>query len=215
MKASTNFEKFCSPIRVTTIIAGAIALIGCGSSGGGTNASNGADAESVSGVVVDQQAAAPTDGDMTILWKVASESPDYTYVTNGGSFKIDTFTLTLPSPIPPEAINTGFDGVAVGNVFGFAVGSAPVDGRLPDDEDSSFDFSPFGAVERYAVIYRSAVGVAEPVLSWVSAFPMGYSCGLGVNAVDGESFDTFVPVDCGEMVFRVGDISTFNFVDWT
>jgi hypothetical protein len=46
-------------------------------------------------------------------------------------------------------------------------------------------------------------------------FPLGFSCGRGVDAVTSQDFDTFEPVDCSTLVLDVGDLESADFVNWT
>ncbi|MBZ4422459.1 hypothetical protein [Myxococcus sp. RHSTA-1-4] len=50
---------------------------------------------------------------------------------------------------------------------------------------------------------------------WAATFPLGDSCGKGVQAPPSGGFDTFEPVACSSIGVTVDDIDNIEFVNWT
>ncbi|MDH5492974.1 MAG: hypothetical protein OEY14_13550, partial [Myxococcales bacterium] len=52
---------------------------------------------------------------------------------------------------------------------------------------------------------------------WTPAFPDGYSCGSGIPAPPGESFDGFEPMDCAglEVTMNAPDEANWTWPNWT
>jgi hypothetical protein len=151
----------------------------------------------------------PESAKPVVLWSVSSGSPDYLYKFGEGTSSGATFALSLPTPPPAEALNRAELGVGV--VLLMPTSFSQADGRY-EDEDLFFD-AVIGAAGQYAIIYKANEQVASP--SWVSLFPVGYSCGKGVEAPAGSSFDTFEPVSCASINITVDDAANFDFVNWT
>lgn len=148
----------------------------------------------------------PSTGDAVVLWTISSGSPDYEYVAGRGSLTSTGFEVALPSAMPDEALNSY--GVGVGIVLAFAEAGAPADGRVPDAFDET---SVIGATPNYAIIYVAPD--ADNTLEWANQFPTGFSCGVGVEGSG--TFDSFEPVSCDLVELEIGDVSSFDFVNWT
>lgn len=151
----------------------------------------------------------PESAKLVVLWSVPSGSPDYLYKFGEGTSSGATFTLPLQTPPPAEALNRAELGV--GLVLLMPTSFSQADGRY-EDEDVFFD-ALIGAAGQYAIIYKASEQVSTP--SWVSRFPAGYSCGKGVAAPAGSSFDTFEPVACASINVTVDDAANIEFVNWT
>ncbi|RKH38823.1 hypothetical protein [Corallococcus sicarius] len=151
----------------------------------------------------------PESGKLVVLWSVSSSSPDYLYKFGEGTSSGATFALPLPTPPPAEALNQAELGV--GLVLLMPTSFSLADGRY-EGEDIFFD-ALIGAAGQYAIIYRANAQVVAP--GWVSLFPVGYSCGKGVEAPEGSSFDTFEPVSCASLNITVDDAANIDFVNWT
>lgn len=186
-------------------------LLTFGCTSGGSIGTSG----SVTGAVTTTDTSTATEGELAMVWLVSSGSPDHAYITGGGSFTATGFELTLPDPLPLDAQNQyGTVRLGVGIITAHEVGMAPPVGRDETDEEPPLGL--IGASERFSVIYRDGALPADAgSLGWIDAFPQGYSCGRGVPAAEGETFDSFEPVDCDLVEVKLGDVSTFDFVNWT
>jgi len=177
-----------------------------------TNPGNVGATNGVTGAVTVQPGSSlPSAGDVFVVWAVSSGSPDYLYVSGSGQLTEPGFELELPATLPDEAINSY--GLGVGLIVLLPSGTAPPAGRMSDATEASLDTTVIGATPRYAVIYRKPGTTG--LTGWMDAFPEGYSCGVGVPAAAGETFDSYAPVDCSMVELVIGDPSTFDFVNWT
>lgn len=157
---------------------------------------------------VDAGYSVPLNGDLAVLWTVSSASPDYLYISPGQFIDDTRYSLSLPERLEPEAINSY--GVAVGLVAIFSQASGPAAGVVEDiGEDGLLGFS-----ENHAIIYR-APDANQQIIEWAGDFPVGYSCGRIERVADGLGFDSFVPASCSEMSVRIGDLDTFEGMNWT
>ncbi|MFT5355973.1 MAG: hypothetical protein ACI9KE_003194 [Polyangiales bacterium] len=148
----------------------------------------------------------PTSGDAVILWTISSGSPDYEYIAGRGSLTSTGFEVTLPASMPAEALNSY--GIGVGIVLAFDTGMALEDGRVPDTFEES---TVIGATPNYAIIYVAPDAGEGP--DWANDFPTGFSCGVGVEGTG--TFDSFEPVRCDLVELQIGDVESFDFVNWT
>lgn len=168
--------------------------------------------------------AAPAEAaDARVLWSVSSGQPDYLYAWGRAAVQDRSFTLTLSSRPPAEALNSY--GLGVGLLV-IAPRSLDVpDGVLSDDSDSLLA-ELLGASDRHAIIYVDHAQADAALQSlpdagarardhWLFDFPPGYSCGEAREAAPGETFDYYVPVDCSALEARLGDLDTFDFPNWT
>lgn len=147
-------------------------------------------------------------GETAIVWSVSSGSPDYDYIAGQGTLSSTGFEISLPTAMPAAAVNSY--GVGIGVIAAWA-DNAPPDGRISDEESDAFESRIIGATERHAIIYIAPDAVDE--LGWTTAFPDGFSCGVGVAAESG--FDSYEPIDCDLMQLRIGNLDDFDFVNWT
>ncbi len=124
------------------------------------------------------------NGATFVAWVVSSGSPDYIYKFGEGTHTNTTFMVTLDTVPPPAAINSY--GLAVGLVVVATSGTQPPDGVITESAITGAAYSV-----NHAIIYKAtgATGV-----SWLDAFPEGYSCGVCVPASSG--FDSFAPTSC-------------------
>lgn len=186
----------------------------------GADSGGGSDAGSDAGIQADVEAQTVIENDtvltgteqVEVLWTVSSGSPDYVYAWGDGVAATDHVDVTFPGDTPPDdAINSY--GLAVGVIAVFGSEMEDLDGKLTGFDESSI----LGASDRYAIIYRAESFEAPGEgFSWPNAFPAGkLSCGRGVDAAEGESFDSFEPVDCSEVEVIFTDSENFNFVNWT
>lgn len=138
----------------------------------------------------------PADADLIVLWAVSSSSPDYAYEYGDGSSSGPRFTLSLADAPPPDlALNDYGAGRRVGIGFVALVpsGSAPPEGVL--DPDAELTLLGTSATP---IIWRE--GAPGGDLSWAALFEEAtYECGRCVPAGEGETFDTFEPVDCDQL----------------
>lgn len=149
------------------------------------------------------------DNKVFAYWVISSGSPDYIYVFGQGTATSTGFTMSFESEPPAEALNSYGVGVAiVGGLFPSSTTYAP--GKLMDEDLFYEDNTTQALTDRYAIIYKKAN--AED-LGWTDSFPEGYSCGKGVPAANGESFDTFEKVDCAQVILRIDTM--FDVVNWT
>jgi len=167
--------------------------------------------------LIDVTRSALIDGTLTLyiahpMLRLAREtlsgSPDYSYVTLGNFINDREFSVPLPTTLQDEAINSY--GVAVGFIGVFSLGAGPSAGRqIPD---AVADDSLLGFAENFAIIYKKS-DANDEILGWSQEFPVGYSCGRGVQSET--TFDSIVPIDCSELKIRVGDTDTFRGINWT
>ncbi len=149
-----------------------------------------------------------------ILWVVSSGSPDYELLSASGTASPTGFEIDLEDPIPERALNTYDDfRLGVGVVVAAEAGQTLITGEIETDEQ----WEAIGAGSpRHAIIYVDGTVPDDfEADSWVRDFPAGYSCGEGVAAAEGETFESFRPIDCSEVVLRFGDVDDFDWVNWT
>jgi hypothetical protein len=151
----------------------------------------------------------PANATVKTIWVVSAASPDYGYAYGEGSSSGASFSMSLSMDPPADAINAGILGVGVPILY--TQGKAPADGKLASEADMLAN--AIGAAGQYAVIFKAKDDAQAP--AWIKAFPLGYSCGKGVPAAAGETFDTFAPVDCAQVEITVDSIDKIQFVNWT
>jgi hypothetical protein len=151
----------------------------------------------------------PASATVKAIWVVSASSPDYAYAYGDGSSSGASFTMSLPMDPPAEAINAGILGVGIPILY--TQGKAPADGKLASEADMVAN--AIGAAGQYAIIFKAKDDPQAP--TWVKDFPLGYSCGKGVPAPVGQTFDSFAPVDCAQVEITVDDFDKIQFVNWT
>ena len=154
--------------------------------------------------------ALPDSGTVVITWVVTAVPEDYMFVYGMGTQRGAEFVIQLEAPPPVEARNNATLGV--GLVLLVPEDADVPEGRIEGTEFEEGALEVVGVAGRYAVIYRAG---DEPSLAWVDEFPLGYSCGRGVDAATSQDFDTFEPVDCSTLVLDIGDLESADFVNWT
>jgi hypothetical protein len=137
-------------------------------------------------------------GVLAVVWSVTTASPDYAYrFGKAAQIGSASFIVSFSSEPPDAALNS--DGIGVGYVALFPVGSVLTDGELPSD------LTLLGFTARHAIIYRKPG--SEPQRWWSSQFPPGYACGLCAPPPAGQSFEGYKPTVCTslELVLSPGD----------
>jgi hypothetical protein len=137
-------------------------------------------------------------GVLAVVFSVTSGNPDYAYrfgkaaVTGGKSF-----IVSFSSEPPAAALNS--DGIGVGYVALFPLGSLLADGELPSD------LIPLGYTAQHAIIYRQPESKAERW--WSGQFPSGYGCGVCAPPPAGQTLEGYKPAVCSslELVISPGD----------
>jgi hypothetical protein len=147
---------------------------------------------------------------VVVFWSVSSGSPDYAYVFGEGTATGGSFALPLGERPPPEAVNSY--GVAIGMLGELREGVSVPTGKLDTSFDDEKDM--VSASTRHAIIWRDPGNEGLP---WSGTFSPGYSCGSCVDAPEGETFDSYVPVDCSEvrLVPSSDYESSGGFCNWT
>jgi hypothetical protein len=210
-------------IRSPGLVCWAASLLcACGVDDDGAGAGAGGEVLLVA-ASLDEAPAEPSE--ITVVWNVSSGSPDYVYAWGRARLDDEHFTVRLDGPPPAEALNS----------YGLGVGAivlAPTDDPLPEGRlDDDVGERITGISPRHAIIYadherfHAAVDELAERLTpdelqeardhWLLDFPPGYSCGEGRDAEPGETFDTYVPVDCREVWLHQGDLSEVDGVNWT
>lgn len=191
-----------------------IGILGAGCSGGGDPA-RGEDttSRSVKGSVIGTQI--PQQAKAVVIWSVSSGSPDYSYKYGEGTFRDAKFTVSLPGDVPTEAINSY--GIGIGVVALVPPGTPIPDGRVSggehDGQATGAELEVLGFTTEYAIIWKTA---SARDLSWSSSFPVGMSCGICLPAVEGEVFDSFVPIDCSTVkIETASDPDELHACNWT
>ncbi|WP_437566795.1 hypothetical protein [Sorangium sp. So ce542] len=183
---------------------------GDGGGGGGGSAGDGGGGGGTAGFTVTGPIsgdAVPQDTQVIVAWVVSSGSPDYAFSFGDGSVSGVTFTVGFGSAPPSEAINS--HGVGVGVVFLLEPGTDVPEGVL---DEEVIEAAVVGASPRHAIIWRDPSG---PGTSWSDGFPYGFGCGK-CAAAEGETFDTYEPVDCSEVeVQATSDFESLEFCNWT
>ncbi len=91
---------------------------------------------------------------------------------------------------------------------GFALGFVVAH---PDAPMARFE-DAHGAAPRQVIVYRESDAVAP--LPWVAEFPVGLSCGEGVEEAEG--FDSFQPADCSSFEIQItDDLESLDWVNWS
>ncbi len=148
------------------------------------------------------------NSDGAVVWIVTSGSPDYQFLFGRFQASDGSFRLRFDRAPPAEALNDGVLGV------GTLIASSTFDltqfpeGRQASGESVRVEDNDAGTALscRYAIIFVQS-GLSSILSSeddWPSNFPLGYSCGEVVPAQEGQTFDTFEPVNCGDMQLETG-----------
>jgi len=152
----------------------------------------------------------PADAEVILVWAVSSTSPDHAYKFGDGSSTGPRFVVSLAGEPPPDlAINDYGSGrrLAVGYVLLVPTGTDFPEGIL----DPEAELTLLGA-SRTPIIWRE--GTFGSGFPWPDAFEEGtYECGRCVPAAEGETFDAYEPMDCGEVVIEAPPVE--NDCNWT
>jgi len=147
--------------------------------------------------------AVPATGQIVVAWAVFTGSPDVTYIYGKGTQAGPTFHAAMTDVPPAAALNNG---TGVGLVLLFAA-----DATLPPEGVYTGNDAPpglIGGAVLHSIVYRAPGAGATP-LPWATSFPIGYSCGVCVEAQTG--FDSFAPTDCGQVDVKAPmDLSTLH-----
>jgi hypothetical protein len=153
----------------------------------------------------------PSSAKVLVLWSVSSTSPDYVYKFGEGTSNGASFTLPLSTLPPMDTLNSGELGV--GLILLMPMDYSLADGKVSNEAFEDLWAKGLGGAGQYAIIYKATSTVTWR--SWADLFPLGYSCGKGVDAPQGSSFDTFEPVSCASIGITVDDVGNIEFVNWT
>jgi len=178
----------------------ATALLLCFSYACGDEDDVGSGGVSLSGSITGE--APPTAAKVSVVWSVSSGSPDYAYVFGDGDFSGGQFTLNFVEKPPVEALNSY--GVGVGFVV-LVPDDVEISEGVLDDESLPIQ----GISNDHSVLW---IAPAASGPDWAEDFDTGYGCGACVPAAEGETFDSFEPVSCDEVVIDTGDVGVCN---WT
>lgn len=126
-------------------------------------------------------------GVLAVVWSVTTESPDYAYrFGKAESLGGTSFVASFTSEPPDEALNA--DGIGVGFVALFPLGTVLADGKL------DADLVPLGFTSQHAIIYKKPEAKSERW--WIGQFPEGFSCGACAAPPAGETFEGYKPAAC-------------------
>lgn len=172
---------------------------------------------SVQGLVTAMPGAiVPGEGKVLVIWAVAAGSPDYSYKYGEGASSGTSFTLTLPTAPPEEALGD-YSPAGLGQLGVGLLSLVPSDFQLPDGRVTDLEAiraARVGVSRRHAIIWRAGPW-EQSELGWPSSFPDGqYACGRCVED-DNDFFDNYEPVDCAEVEILVGDLDTVEPCNWT
>jgi hypothetical protein len=148
---------------------------------------------------------APSTAKVVVLW---SGSDGYPHKFGEGTSTRTAFHVNVPPTLPTEALRGG--GVGIGLLFLMKEDVQIADGK---QEPSAVLGSAIGAAGDYALIYIEEGTDSQPGFSWKKNFPVGISCGKGVQT--SELFDAFTPVPCDSLRITVDDLDKIHFVNWT
>lgn len=141
----------------------------------------------------------PADAEVIVAWAVSSGSPDHAYKYGDGSSTGPRYVFSLEDGPPPDLAINDYGGgrrVAVGFALLVPTGTDIPEGIL----DPEADLTVLG-VSRMPIIWRD--GALGGDLDWANDFEEAtYRCGRCVPAAEGETFDGFEPIDCGELVIE-------------
>jgi hypothetical protein len=153
-------------------------------------------------------AAIPATSKAAAIWSV-STGTDYLFKFGDGTATSAALNMQLTTDAPAAALNGGAVGFGVAFVALYPSTAATLpDGMVSETQAIT---GIIGASSRHAIIFK-APGAAQ--VSWLSAFPDGYSCGVCVDNPAG--FDTFTPVACSQLVIDVStDLGVLDFCNWT
>lgn len=130
-------------------------------------------------------------GVLAMVWSVPSADPDYAYRFGKAEvFSSTAFAVSFFSAPPAEALNA--DGIGVGYVALFPLGTEVPEGKLPTS------LQPFGFTTQHAVIYRKPE--ADSDRWWIGPFPEGYSCGSCKAPAAGQTLEGYGPAGCSALV---------------
>jgi hypothetical protein len=173
---------------------------------------------SISGTILNapQAPALPKQWALRLMWAVTATSPDYLYLFGRGETGGEQFELRLDAEPPEAALNAGLFGIGMVELVD------PTDDACQMDE-SKVDLERWkscgvlGASAHHAVIFTTPALQEYPdeegELDWLKALPLGFSCGRCVEAKEGETFDTFEPVDCKDLEIVMG--KSIGECNWT
>ncbi len=143
-----------------------------------------------------------------VFWAVTATSPDYTYIWGKGTIDKDkkTFKIELPDNPPNEMLNK--NSLGVGQILLLDDNNLQ-NGKLPFD----FDRSKFvGIAGWYGIIYKANDSL-DATIDWAKKFKNGFSIGEGVEGAG--SFDSFKPMENGEVKITIDDLGNIKIVNWT
>ena len=149
---------------------------------------------------------APDAGHVYVLWPGEGPKGDFLFRYGEGAATNAAFATGVALPVPDMA--TFGDSLGVGSVVLFDAAVTLPEGII---DANQFETEARGIAGQFALIYK---GTNPAGVDWVDAFPSGLSCGKCVKAKAGETFDTFAPVACSEVVLDVGPEDAIDVCNW-
>ena len=148
----------------------------------------------------------PQAGKLVVLWAVDNNNGDQTYKWGDGTASNTTFAVSFDSAPPSGVVNPG----------GGAVGFVVLVDSLDDIAEGIVDpdaLNIVGVSAQHSIIWKEEGSTIE---GWFQNFETGYSCGVCVPATEGQTFDSYAPAGCGDVVVETTtDIETLDFCNWS
>lgn len=152
----------------------------------------------------------PADAEVIVAWAVSATNPDHAYKYGDGASDGPRYVISLEDGPPPDLAVNDYGGgrrVALGFALLVPTGTDIPEGIL----DPEADLTVLGASPT-PIIWRE--GTLGGELDWADEFEEAtYGCGRCVPAPEGETFDGFEPIDCGELVIEAPPVD--NDCNWT
>ena len=149
---------------------------------------------------------APDSGHVYVLWPGEGPKGDFLFRHGEGAATNAAFATGVALPVPDMA--TFGDSLGVGSVILFDASVTLPEGII---DPAQFETAARGIAGQFAVVYK---GPNPAGVDWADAFPPGLSCGKCVKAKAGDTFDTFAPVACSEVVLDVGPEDAVDVCNW-
>ncbi len=162
----------------------------------------------------------PKDLKVVVLWNVDGPDGDYVYKWGEAPLqKNGAFALKLRASKLPAQATIQIETFALGVGL---IALVPRSYKLPDGKLTRKAFDALkpkilGNARRHGLIFRKGstrtIEKLKDRLAWPNAFEESrISCGVGVDAAKGKTFDTFRPVKCKGIPLHLGKI---EWVNWT
>jgi len=148
-------------------------------------------------------ASLPSDAVLVMVWVVTSGN-DYEWIFGEAMATGTSLSVNLATLPPPEAVNSY--GLAIGVAVAYPVGTVISPGLFVEPNDDML-----GATDRHAIVWKAACGTD---VNWTGDFNPGYTCGACVPASGNDTFDSYAPTDCSNVMLNL-DGPNFDFCNWT